>query len=294
MEQTALDVLGAHTEVFDQEMDLVHPICWVVVDSVQLCTLEESPLSEINYYIATLDPDSERNPEVMSYEELPIEFFNHQLMECDEGSSESVLNFIKEWGMPFSPVRTDTVCDAGFDALRGKSSEGVIETDYLYSVEELQGSWIISEKEARSTIGLLKKVVEELRDYVVEFHESTGDPSSPEKREQLMRRRYRIGSVLNAGSCNPLSVGPMMNEQLHIDADIIPLSCLGLLTSAICNQIIESIGNKEVPWRKCACVGCNAVFKYQQSSARKPYADSYYCCVLHAERQRKRNNRKPR
>lgn len=304
MKQTTLNEVRAHTEVFDNVPSLAHPFSWAVLDSVKLQTHKSEmgkgraegdyPLSKIKYYIATPDSDCADSSEVMCYDELPVEFFNHQLMECDEDNSESVLMFIKKWGMPFSPMRTDVTCTFGFDALQGKSSDGIIETDYLYSIEELQGSFIISENEAKATIGVLKKVVELLRSYVIESHNAFNELASFEERKHLIYTRHRIGAVLNAGACNPLRIGPLLYDPRGMGEDIIPLSYLGLLTSAICNQIIGAIANEEVPWRKCACIGCNTLFKYQQSSAVIPYADSYYCCTSHADKQRKRNNRKSR
>ena len=67
-------------------------------------------------------------------------------------------------------------------------------------------------------------------------------------------------------------------------------SSYSLLTAAICNQMIDAIADP-IPWRDCACDGCNVTFKRKQSKANAPTSDSIYCCTACEERQKKRNQR---
>lgn len=360
MELLKLNELKEKTEVYDLIPNILHPVSWPVFDSVACneyvprmdedafywCRYDddEADLSEIGphrvtYYYGVVDFDLERPASFLTADQLPIEFYNHQIPACDVSKSENVAEFIKQWGMPYSPLRNDPSCLSDWGFLDEYSAEGIRETDALLSTDLAVKGYVISAKEAAATLGVLKECVKMLRESIVELQisveqfnnslelldgdqealnpaveesdqlgegaepengshsDETADPSDHSQQSnfwmKVVEPLQKVCRILNAASCNPFNVGAPAGR-FDINCDYSPdLAHTGQLTSAICNQIIDSLANVEVPWRKCACEGCDVIFKYKQTSARNPNNDTAYCCKAHADRQRKRNERHP-
>lgn len=268
----------------------------------------------VAFYIGNSSKERDDATDKLDLDSLPIEFFNHQLFETytnkkNESSPDSTLQFMEEWGLLFSPLRNNWACLGGWQFLETMSMQGVKETDFLLNrVPELQGK-AVSKLEADITRIVLQEIVYFLRKYI-----RSGNTDSVSL--QMIRE------PLNAASCYPFQlVNPSADgiEDAFLDAREIfkrlnkeatseevelldsfieegqrriarlmdrSLDEMGLLTSAICNQIIQSIHNTDLPWRECAYEKCKAIFKYSQSSAQTPNGDSAYCCPKHSDNQR--------
>lgn len=227
---------------------------------------------------------------------LPIEFFNHELMAVDVESEPSIFEFLKKWGFPYAPSRnpaTAPITEADFELNRHFKDACKTTSDLIWAVHEIRenaakeageldedeytsddyGDSVISFEEAALTIKTLQDVVRSIWSH--------------------FRNRESIDfTAINRGSCHPYvaqehmfirTVGGWDNNH--------SLASFGLFTSAICNQIIETIADN-TQWRECACEGCEVIFKRKQSGSLSPYSESVYCCKRCEERQKKRNQRK--
>lgn len=267
----------------------------------------------LKFYIGIQSKERD-NENKLSTDSLPIEFFNHQLFETytnkkNKENPDATLLFMEEWGLLFSPLRNNWGCLDGWQFLEAMSMQGVKETDFLLEhAPELCGK-AVSKLEADTTRVVLQEIVYFLRKHI---RSGGADISSL----QMIR------GPLNASSCYPLQlIDPSVDgikdaslsakellkllnreatseEEALLDSFIErdrlkmsrfedkTLSEMGLLTSAICNQIIQSVRNTNLPWRECAYEKCDVIFKYSQSEARTPNADSAYCCPKHSDNQR--------
>lgn len=227
---------------------------------------------------------------------LPTEFFTHQLMDVDSNNDESVLRFVQEFGFPYSPLRNEpkwpVYAGISRDVINEhrKAVEATNKLEYFLTKAEdarrddgsstigsLFSGMVISKREAAFTIRLMQSVSEFIQTSVI-----AGESSSEDKSGLLQ--------VVNFGACNPLyASGHSFVHREHSGGN---LHEYGMLTSAICNQIIETLAD-DAPWRMCACEGCGKAFKRKQSTANGTHSnDSIYCCKLCEERQKKRNQRK--
>lgn len=217
----------------------------------------------------------------MEYKKLPVEFFNHQLMECDCNNEESIFAFVSEWGFPFSPQRvsygigTSIDCDYSeidTESILGIAHTTILEKRFIPSDEEHAPlPWeIISFQEAKTTIRALQITSKSVTDFV---RSEKGSPWI---------------EFINAAICNPHYVSRIPHASFENETN--NLTKRGFLSSAVCNQIVNTITD-EAPWRLCACEGCNRIFKRRQSKSNNPDSDSIYCCDKCSERQKKRNQR---
>lgn len=309
MEPMKIEELKRKTTVYDDISDFVEPISWVRFKNVAVSTYEPELLDSrfiwdeeaecadevdysphvVNYYLG--EPDYLGR---MYADDLPTEFFNHELMACNESDTEEVRRFIENWGMPFSPIRNDEGCLSDLGSVETLSIDGIHGTDALTETFPEKLGCIVSVKEAKATIAVLKKTVLLLRECIIASKSKENGEKSLIRKDGSMPYMM-MGRILSAASCNPFTIKAIVPCYRGEESNrFIPLMHIGRLTSAICNQIISTIANEELPWRKCACDGCDVLFKFQQSNAQTPNSDAYYCCKTHADRQRQRNNRKPR
>lgn len=330
---TSIEELEKKTRVYRDNTPEATPVSWQRFDKVKLAVfmpdegdhgfyydlvenqegLRADYSSGLEYYVC--DP-ADGSPSEMRANELPREFFNHQLFESGEKSADPTRAFMEEWGLLYSPLRSNWVCLDGWQFLETMSMQGVKETDVLIErMPELAGR-VVSKLEADLTLTILQELVLFLRKYIRSDGEDT-------------MSLYLLSGPLTAASCNPLQVNAVRipthreeaaelareqaMQQIEEQISRLPVSQqeavreslngnltrdlpqslqeLGQLTSAICNQILDTIAIEGVPWRECACDGCDVIFKYAQSPAVEPNLDAYYCCPKHADRQRQRNLR---
>ena len=231
----------------------------------------------------------------VSASDLPVEFFNHQLMEVDTASEPSVFTFVSAWGLPFAPSRnpaTTHVTDGDYklDQLFEDSCE---ETDELaIDVHQIREE----ETRERGEIAGNEFPSEDYGDRVVSRTEAALTIKALQDGVLSIREHLRSGTdadltAINRGACNPrrgVQVGFVPRLVFHDSQET--LGGFGLLTSAICNQILETIADG-TEWRECACEGCDVIFKRKQAGSSTPYSESIYCCKQCEERQKKRNQR---
>lgn len=252
------------------DMFLEHTDDSILADEIKRFQAIESQYLDMN---GLLLPDDERPTGKLN--RLPTEFYAHQLLEVDVSDRASVYVFVRSWGLPFSPLRYNPhcICPDGFavdEALEAIEGTRRLELDYpaLYSRR------IISQAEAVSTIKLFQMIVEQL--FTVVRAELSGQASQD----------GLCVDPINAVSCNGfvLDYRPCSDR---FTAGYVPL---GMLTSAIANQIIEVV-NDRAEWKICACEGCEKPFKHKQTDRKNPDSKAQFCCQKCAERQRKRNQR---
>lgn len=318
-----LSKLKKETEVFDALPEVVSRISWDVFDVVEDRIYDPRTAvdrlsagdffdgsSELHQYRNRFDPieyciaplsfgtdevevneDGEKDiHEKLIFEkmdELPREFFNHQLFD-----DVPIREFMERWGLLYSPLRNNPSCLNGWENLELLSEKGVEETEeLLYRFPEYAGI-AVSKLEAEATRSVLREAVLLMRDYIVKA--SRPGKRSNREYQSLLESYYKMSQVFSGGSCNNygfIRMGYLFSQ----DSDgPLGLRFLGQLTSAICNQVIDALKDVDEPWRKCAREGCDVIFKVQQSNAVAPHKDSRYCCVKCADTQRKRNNRHSR
>lgn len=237
--------------------------------------------------------------------DLPVEFFNHELQAVDASDEASVFSFVKTWGFPFlmdrewhDPSLERAIIPSKHDQLAIEAiSEKKNSIDYLFAVlfgpgkravaateetEELISSLCggvrrppkqacISAKEAALGIETLQSLTNEIFDSI------RADEDIPEE----------VSRLLNLGSSRTVLAG----KGQTLEGKGRGLPDRGYLTSAVCNQILDTMADTNVPWRICAYRKCNRLFKRQSGSSKTPHADSVYCCKKHMENQKKINQR---
>ena len=222
---------------------------------------------------------------------LPVEFWNHQLREVDVRNKKELIDFVEKWGIPYHPVRNKP-----FLTEDQKEFNGISETEhhapafipYPHEEEILYDCHItskgspflsfISWAELESSIEALQLLVSTL------VYCETAIPA-------LITA---ANNMINYASCNPACLTTwQLSDAVVWNKGGISLSSRGLLTSAICNQIIGSFADDTAEWRTCACEGCERKFKRKQPEnlSVRPDRDSIYCCKKCKDRQSKRNQR---
>jgi hypothetical protein len=254
-------------------------------------------------------------------------------MDVDAADVDSVRRFIEKWGMPFHPCRNDAQKtrkgSRASDAI--KLTERLINEYHKMNVEELPDgsirkthrvdspSMCISFEEAALTITELKTIAESIQRYLLAGlpkpepkpdPESEPEPKPEPEHESEPEPEPPDLSLISLASCHrllPVIQGHYQNVTLaRVERNLLTdttigdrcLANRGLLTSAICNQALDTLG-LEQPWRKCEAntsnIKCNTVFK-QKNSLRltkdERFADSRYskyCSDRCYERQSKSN-----
>lgn len=222
---------------------------------------------------------------------LPVEFWNHQLTGFALDDSSALADFVSAWGIPYHPFRNLSYLS---DDMR--KSSGIEETEeqariyipmphpdevgagYFFTSYSSPRLSFISVKELRRSIEVLRLCVNALV--------RGKDFGSPALVADVLR-------AVNSASCNPerLSLCNFADSVMW-DKQGETLEARGLLTSAICNQLVSAFADG-AEWKVCACEGCGRVFKRKQpeSMATRPDSDSKYCCTRCKNRQAKRNQR---
>ena len=249
-------------------------------------------------------------------DDLPVEFFNHQLLEYDTSSEEDLIRFISEWGMPYSPQRNSKYCLVPWGTeISSISATGINETRHLELAftktdvgkdrlfrEKVDAGEIDIDNYESELMKLDEKTCRDTRGHVISIAEASVTLFVLQQASRMLTEIAftvnwssdeldQVIGTLMAGSCNPLVLKPSVYWYYSSMSDLdIGLSSRGMLTSAICNQMLEAVAD-EAPWRKCQCEGCGKVFKRKQSKSNNPDSDSIYCCDKCMERQKKRNQR---
>lgn len=227
--------------------------------------------------------------------DLPVEFFNNELMAVDPDSDSSLFDFCSKWGFPYSPTRNSHPSQCKwlkrrtFQYAQRAVSLTDEANDSYYQLYESYGhstaqwdengynSAIISIWEVSFTIELFQNAVRELREYV--------------KGE---RGRFIYSEMVDLASCNPMQADWELANTDRAGAarrlKQIPLNMCGFLTPAICNQIIGTMADS-TPWKLCANEKCGKPFKHRHGLKRTAHRDSAYCCQRCSDNQRKRNQR---
>ena len=254
----------------------------------------------------------------LTADDLPTEFFNHQLLEYDHSDEEDLMAFISTWGMPYSPQRNSKFCLAAWGSeVFDTSVLGISETRHLeLALTETDPNVKaslrndISGKVAMGIDILADNIIRtetraciDTRGDVISVNEASTTLYVLQQASRLLTSIASSGSwissqidqvigTLMAGSCHPMTLksGTYWYHSSMNDLDL-GLSSHGLLTSAVCNQMIAAVADK-APWRECQCEGCNRIFKRKQSKSGNPDSNSIYCCDACMERQKKRNQRK--
>lgn len=250
------------------------PLRWIVGSVVEVA--HEGKVA----FVHEKKSDEEGDFEYMTADELPVEFFNHELMEVKISDRDSLIRFVSKWGFIFSPYRNSTVRSTFKSVI--DLTESFHELDTSPSILLVKGrtqfdsisDHIISLDEITLSIRVMQDAVRVLMEQI----------------EKSSDGFYVYSDTINSAAMNVRIITRHSNYRFCEGNRNIPGG--GLLVSAICNQIIECIAD-ENPWKKCECEGCGKWFKYQHtnSRSRSPHRDSKYCSVKCSNRQRKRNQR---
>lgn len=227
----------------------------------------------------------------MHYEDLPIEFFNHQIVEmppldlCPEdeiSNANELLCFCEKWGLPFSPYRE-------YGARLQSGNETLPSNEWGQAIR-ITDSFYPGFSQSLTNKGLFVSVSEAARS----IQDLSLFASSVSKIANGANGSFGMSEIFNAAY--PRSAAYWCSETGGMNSTKAPESVFdfgdtrsGGLTAAVCRQMIETLSDP-APWRECACKGCGKMFKRKQG-AKNPHRDSSYCCKKCEERQRKRNQR---
>lgn len=240
------------------------------------------PIGEVRKIDGGLVLNPERGVSV-----LPVEFWNHELLEVDESDMESVVSFVGMWGIPYHPARELRAYASALD------EKAIEETDrnrkaylQLPRPDQIDSNGVIhvfagsptlcfvSDEEVRRSILWLKLAV---------LNIVYGVGAADHKATEIINRAAAPSNLLRTDE---------YAQFLIMDSGGSGLASCGLLTSAICSQIIDSFAD-DAEWRMCACEGCGRIFKRKRPDGKavRPHNDSKYCCTPCKDRQTKRNQR---
>lgn len=289
-------------------------------------SLEDRPGSELFGYIHPTNEWSE-----MGFDELPVEFFNHQLFDCDPHDEGSVRSFIATWGFPFLPFRNMYADTTSWHYLdRGRIARAIRRTsavrdfalvlgnkyyddeyrhDYAdASAEELEeygeeywvyrplpvyGESIPDEAEWEHYKGLYSTDNIGICD-AISLDEAALTLAMLQEAVRSIMDSVRNGSAIHARHLDTVNMGSSYQRLLHWDGAYSGARTRWQHYSMLTSAICNQVIDAfadEAPWRDCACEGCSVTFKRKQSRAYAPTSDSIYCCVACEERQKKRNQR---
>ena len=230
---------------------------------------------------------------------LPVEFFARELLECDPQNTDSLIDFVSEWGLPFHPSRFGRYSMGSLER-RERVYRAIEATDAIMK-ESCDARAHLSMEEASLSVADMQECVRGILSYVEGIAETCDL------------------ALVNAASANPWNVsksksgvqisddGKSMAIDMMADWDnrkisINDVDCEnhmligGTLTNAVCNQIIDTVLS-DAPWKQCA--HCGRVFKHQRNnSSRQPKtskkpSDATYCsstCRENAKKKRQRAN----
>ena len=301
MTPTQRNEMERRTSVFDDDL-CAYPLDWRCYDVKRLYGFM-GDMREIDTVGGTVDAPvmgyiMEGNhfmEPLKSAGDLPVEFFNHELMEVDVDSEPSVYSFVSTWGFPYSPSRnpaTTPIVREDYELDRRFKKACRATNRLAGSIREIR------EDEARAAgeLGANETSAYDYGDSVISLDEAALTIRALQEQVLAIRAHFTKGvrvdfTLINRASCNPYHVRQhMFLRHERSWSNYKSLDSYGLLTSAICNQIVETIAD-ETQWRACACEGCDVVFKRKRAGSSSPYAESVYCCKKCEERQKKRNQR---
>jgi hypothetical protein len=245
-------------------------------------------------------------PQVTQISELPINFFSTELLEVDVANEKSLVSFMEKWGLPFSAYRFFPDPDDSPFENHGRKAHDISARISIRNTSLLQKHGEeryketsrytdlfigISKSEAITTLETMQNGVKGL------FKALDGSADCREHGTEKPFCRYNSDGehlfldYFNYGASNKYSIALLDEDGLFDSACGIEPSDRGL-TSAICNQIIETIHDKR-GWVRCKAEGCGRWFKSKRGTSA-PRSNSEYCSVKCANRQIKRNQRKPK
>lgn len=214
----------------------------------------------------------------LDFEDIPAEFFNHQLLECktrlDDGVSYDAVSlsaFASEWGFAYSPGRYGAF-DFAMPPLKWRGQREDEMRAAIAETDSAEGDKLPFDVISIAEMALSIELLQEL---ALSMHEAIrADYAGMAINER--REFFGFASVLNRCSCVPVEVGmSTVFSKLFFRPSI---------TSAICNQVIETLQDTGTLWRECAAPDCNkrfgapVVFKHQQNpKTKRPDADAIYC-----------------
>ena len=234
-----------------------------------------------------------------SIDELPLEFFSHELLSCNPSDDFEILEFAKRWGLPFHPLRLASAFDPWTLLRRGAvcSSESYDtyraackKTDHAARFVESQDTAdvveIVSIEEARLSVGFMQSQVDALF-------------ASIEGRATMRQKRLVV--QINATTRAHNLVTPFFIDASPVitpngSRPYLPIESQGIdfvLANAIANQIIETC-HDALEWKKCRW--CGNQFKRKRSKTKwgRTQETSIYCCdkCLQAMKDYRKDKRK--
>lgn len=233
----------------------------------------------------------------ISFDGLPTEFFNHQILDINAENIGEIKSFSEEWGLLYSPLRNlnkDAIdylfyLSAIDPHAQIKHSKEMVSTSYraIYDTEqcinEIKEEYLSKNSPFRNKYNPIVSTEElkhsiELTQEIIRFFMGYSSVSS-----------FEFGlysEIISSCSCNSHCLPSPVDE---LGGPI--LKNRGLLISAIFNQMLETFSSND-PWKKCANEKCYKYFKQKQTNAISGNTRSKYCCKKCEYQQSKRNQRK--
>lgn len=236
--------------------------------------------------------------------ELPQEFYLHELMDIDPADDKAIEAFAREWGMPYHPVR---YCNIRLESLLMLEAANKQVHDRIFKDEEHapyrsvdaflgdteEAAHHLAWKERQSMQDSTEKYIHnEPFGACVSFSEAAAALVFLQRASNCLVR-FLGGEPLpvadkavlySMAQCTEYPFEVYFNGCANYENEF--SSTIGgipafSITNAIANQIIET-AKDSTPFRRCAW--CGRSFKYRRSSTTKPakttrkQSSSIYCC----------------
>lgn len=227
-----------------------------------------------------------RGDVVDALEQLPTEFFSHELLDCDANNDGDIEKFSQKWGLLFHPLRfgekkPKTACDlpGGYDRVYDtmRLTDGVAREAWKHG-GQFGFSGIVSLEESRFALRYMQLQIKAVY-ACIDGSASEADKAIASQIDALARPQKLFApdneyGIRRSGERPYL---PIAWQQVDFS-----------LINAIANQIIETEWDKSTDWKRCPWCGHyfkkRRVFSEKLTKTDRQQSNSKYCCEKCSQR----------
>ncbi|MDO4537761.1 MAG: hypothetical protein Q4B54_06325 [Coriobacteriales bacterium] len=220
-------------------------------------------------FLYELEPDREYRGKL---DTLPVEFIAHQVRDIDVDDFDAVFDFLCKWGFPYSPLREDKLCAQNFGGLGEENLKGMWLTDKMRMCVSVYTP-VISYDEVRATLLLLQETWARIERAILGDDDVEEDlfPINAAASASLVGYTSSYADDMEAANAWASTTNRLLTKESVSSQS---MRYRGMLTSAIANQLLETI-HDDAPWK--VCKECGRVFKRKQADSLNPDKKAIYC-----------------
>ena len=216
-------------------------------------------------------------------EKLPTEFFSHELLVCNPDNNDEIVEFAKQWGMLFHPLRIASAFDPfsllrkgpvdkreSYDTFRSACAKTDHAAKLLIEEKEPSFMQVVSLDEAKLAVSFMQEQTRAI------FAKVEGNAT--------MRQKRLIGQINAARRIDclisPISIDGAAAMFANGGRSYLPIEHQNvdfILANAIANQIADT-ALSDAEWKRCAWCGHPFKEKRARTDWGRKQSTSIYCC----------------